>query len=287
MISLHRGRMSLTIAPEYGSNLVSWQANGQKLIYCDQEILNQHGYTGFYVLFPFPNRVRNKEYTFNHKKYSLKNLTVPRDYHHAFVRGHQWQFKQLSQTNATTWIDIQPSFPCWKNYPWHCRLTLKYTVKPNKIIIKYQVENLDKTELGFGFGLHPLFKNAQAIKIPAKYVMEADADLLPSGQLLPANLNQLTPVAQLDLDHAFTGLIKNQWPEIIMPHNLNITIRTSPDFTHCVVYTGEKNKFTCVESQTCSTDAHNLDSQGLTSVAHLIRVKPGGIHHGWVEYQIS
>ena len=285
MLILNNQRLCLNIDPQHGSNIVSFKVEKQELIYCDQQILNQHGYTGFYVLFPFPNRVRNKEYTFNHKKYSLKNLAVPKDYHHAFVRGHQWQFKQLSQTISKTWIEIQSGFPCWKNYPWHCCLTLKYTLKTDGVRIDYTVANLDKTQLGFGFGLHPLFKNAATIKVPAKYVMESDKNLLPTGKLFKADLNQLTPVKELNLDHVFTGLSGSQ--KVVFANGRKLTIRTSSDFTHCVVYTGEKEKFTCVESQTCSTDAHNLDSQGLTSVAHLIKVKPGGSHHGWVEYQIN
>ena len=115
--------------------------------------------------------------------------------------------------------------------------------------------------------------------------MDADQDLLPTGKLLPATLNDLTPVSKLDLDHVFTDLTGPQLVEF--PNGRKITISASPDFTHCVVYTGEKDQFTAVEQQTCSTDAHNLDSLGFTKEAHLIRVKPGGIHHGWVRYQIS
>lgn len=289
MIALKNSHLTLTIAPEYGSNMISFKVGKQELIYCDQTLLQNHDFTGNFVLWPFPNRVRDRRYQFNHRQYSLVKVQVPQGNFpliHGLVRDVVWQFTAGNNT-LTTWIDITPQFRYWQCWPWHSRLTLKYTLKTDRVRIGYAVTNLDKKELGFGFGLHPLFKNAKSIKVPAKYVMETDEDLLPSGKLLPANLNSLTPVADLNLDHVFTGLTKNKWPEVIMPNNIKIIIKTSPDFTHCVVYTGEKEKYTCVESQTCSTDAHNLDSQGLISEAHLIRVKPGGIRHGWIEYQIT
>lgn len=75
-------------------------------------------------------------------------------------------------------------------------------------------------------------------------------------------------------NHGFTGC-------------LTVKITTSKDFTHAVVYTGEKEKYTAVEQQTCSTDAHNLDARGFTKEAHLIRLKLGGIHHGWTKYTVN
>lgn len=287
MITLNNQRLSLTIDPQHGSNMISFQVEKQELIYCGQTLLQNHDFTGNFVLWPFPNRVRNRCYQFNNRQYSLAEVAVPRGNFpliHGLVRDETWQFTVGSDT-LTTWIDITPRFRYWQCWPWRSRLTLKYTLKTDGVRIVYTVTNFDKTELGFGFGLHPLFKNAKSIKVPAKYVMEADKDLLPSGRLLKADLNHLTSVSDLNLDHVFTGLTGNQ--QVNFNNGLKLTIKTSPDFTHCVVYTAEKNKFACVESQTCSTDAHNLDSQSLTSIAHLIRVKPGGAHHGWLEYQIN
>jgi len=287
MIALKNGRMSLTIAPEYGSNMISFKAGRQELIHCDQKLLQNHDFTGNFVLWPFPNRVRNRCYQFNNNQYSLAKVQVPRGNFpliHGLVREETWHFKTNKNT-LTTWINITPKFRYWQCWPWHSRLTLKYTLKTDGVRIGYTVVNLHKTELGFSFGLHPLFKNAQSLKVPAKYVMESDKDLLPTGKLFKANLNQLTPVKELNLDHVFTGLTGNQ--QINFNNGIRLTIKTSPDFTHCVVYTAEKDKFACVESQTGSTDAHNLDSRRFIKQAHLIRVKPGGAHHGWVKYQIN
>lgn len=287
MLLLKNKNITLTVAPEFGSNLISLKYKNQELIYTDKKLLKAHDFTGNFVLWPFPNRVRNRQYSFNGRQYSLKSVVVPRGNFpliHGLVRDEAWQFKQIKNKNIT-WLEITPKFRYWRCFPWRSRLTLTYSLLSSGVKIEYQVENLDQTELGFGFALHPLFKHAQAIKVPAKAVMAADTDLLPSAQLLPAALNQLTPVADLDLDHVFTNLTGPQ--TVTFANCLTLTISASPEFNHCVVYTGEKDKFACVESQTCSTDAHNLDASGYTKEAHLIRVKPGGLAHGWISYQIN
>lgn len=278
--------LTFKVEPRYGSNLKSLKYNDRELIYCDQKLLTSHDFTGNFVLWPFPNRVRDRRYQFNGREYSLAKVKVPRGNFpliHGLVRDEKWQVKQTA-TGLKTWIEIKPGFKYWECWPFKSRLSLEYKLGKNKLRISYKVENLGTKELGFGFALHPMFKDATAIKVPAKWVMEADEDLLPLGKLLPADLNELKPVAKLNLDHVFTGLTGPQ--TISFKNNLSLTISTSKDFTHCVVYTGEKEKFSCVESQTCSTDAFNLDAKGLKKEAHLIRLKRGGKHAGWIEYAV-
>jgi aldose 1-epimerase len=286
MLSLKNQSVNLSLAPEYGCNLTSFKYQNQELIATDLTLLKRHDFTGCFVLWPFPNRVKNRRYRFNGKSYSLKKVAVPRGnlpLIHGLVRDDVWQFSQ-AKNKVTAWTEITPCHRYWSCFPWRSRLTLIYALTDRGVQIEYQVDNLDQTELGFGFALHPLFKNARAVKVPARSVMAANQDLLPNGQLLPAKLNRLTPVNQLNLDHVFTNLTGPQVVEF--SDGLRLTISTSADFTHCVVYTGEKDKFTCVENQTCSTDAHNLEAQGFKAEAHLIRVKPGGSHRGWIKYSV-
>lgn len=263
--------ISFRVDPSHGNNLTSFKVDGQELIYCDQKLLKNNDFTGCFIMFPFPNRVRNREFIFNGRKYSLAKVKVPRGNYpliHGLVRDLKWK------DNA---VEL--------NFPWSCRLSVRYKAKKTGLCVDYAVKNLDKTELGFGFGVHPYWKDAVAIKVPAKWVMEADKELLPTGKLLAADLNQLTPVSELDLDHVFYGL--RPWTEVVFKNGLKLIIKTSADFTHCVVYTGEKDKFVCVEPQTCSTDAHNLDNLGFKKEAHLIRLKPGQTHRGWIDYEVK
>lgn len=278
IIVLKNKNLAAKIAPEYGSNLISFKIGKTELMYTNLSLLKKHDFTGCFNLWPFPNRVRNREYIFEKKKYFLKEVWVPRGNYpliHGLVQDQVWQFQQLSQTKAKTWLKITPDFKYFKSWPFPSRLTLTYSLLKSGIKINYQVDNLGDKTLGFGFALHPYFYKALSFSVPAKFVMVADKELLPSGKLLPADFTE-------PLDHVFTGITG---PAEIKFKKHKIIMKTSPDFTHCVIYTGEKPKSICVEPQTCSTDAFNLDNLGFAKEAHLIRVKAGEKVMGWVEYQ--
>jgi aldose 1-epimerase len=66
-----------------------------------------------------------------------------------------------------------------------------------------------------------------------------------------------------------------------------LTLRASAFFTHAVIYTPPAQPYFCVESQSCSTDAHNLHTRGLTAESHLATLKPGESLEAWIELQVE
>lgn len=287
MITLQSGTLTVTVAPELGSNMVSFSVGDQELLYCDPQLLKNHDFTGNFVLWPFPNRVRDRMYRFQNEHYSLEKVKVPRGNYpliHGLVRDEIWESEKTENT-LRTWLDITPSFRYWHEFPWRSRLSLIYKLTGHELLVTYQVENLDTRPMGFGFAIHPFFQNVLTLCVPAQFVMEADSELLPTGKLLAATLNQPTPIDQLELDDVFTGL--NGPQRIQFTNGIELITTFSKDFTHCVVYTKEKEKFVCVEPQTCSTDAHNLAAQGKNDIAHLITLEPGTIHSGWIRYEVK
>src|SRR5439155_18021173 len=68
------------IAPEFGSNLFRFRVGAHDLIYTDQELLTKRDFTGTFVLWPFPNRVRDKCYPYQGQRYSLENVHRPGGY---------------------------------------------------------------------------------------------------------------------------------------------------------------------------------------------------------------
>src|SRR5947209_870700 len=62
------------IAPEFGSNLFRFRVGEHDLIYTDQQLLKKRDYTGNFVLWPFPNRVRDKRYTYQVHNKSTRAL---------------------------------------------------------------------------------------------------------------------------------------------------------------------------------------------------------------------
>jgi aldose 1-epimerase len=303
-----RGPLEVGIAPEFGSNMFRFRADGLDLIYCETQALANHDYNGNFVLWPFPNRVRQRTWRWRGKTYSLENVATPQgDYSliHGLVRDRTWGFEEPTVTNdraiVKTFVEMKPGVPYFDCYPFPSRLTLTYTLTNNAVRIDFEVKNLGTEALPFGFALHPLFStlpsgtNNTAITLLARSVMETESDLLPTGKLLSVmehpklfDLSLPRQISDLNLDHVYTSLSPDR--NAIIDHrkqNLKINFSASHDFTHCVVYTGQKEKFICIEHQTCATDAINLYEQGFNDVAHLITLSPGESHHGYINYCIE
>jgi len=66
--------------------------------------------------------------------------------------------------------------------------------------------------------------------------------------------------------------------------NTRIEFKTSEEFGHIVLFTGDKNdNFVCIENQTCSTDAINLSAKGYTKESGL-QILNSPKHKGFIEY---
>ncbi len=297
------------IAPELGSNMFRFRVGEHDLIYTDQALLKDKDFTGNFVLWPFPNRVRNKRYTYRGQSYSLESVQRPRGNApliHGLVFDRPWRYSEPiigpDAVSVTTYLDVNNESPYYMAYPFDSRLSLTYTLTGTELSITYQVQNKSSRVLPFGFALHPYFstfsdKDDVLISIPAQAVMEADDELLLTGRIFDVNkimyamydLREPIAVGHLKLDHVYTWLNK---PALsILDYKklaMQLHISATDDFTHIVIYTLDQAPYLCVEYQTCSTDAINLHSQSadLRDAAHLLEVKAGEICSGTIRYTV-
>jgi aldose 1-epimerase len=121
--------------------------------------------------------------------------------------------------------------------------------------------------------------------------MEA-VELLPTGKLVDLQGSRFDARLgrSLDgfvIDDVFFGMKEASPARIHFEEaGLSIALKASPEFTHMVVYTPEEPWF-CVENQTCSTDAHNLYSQGFREESHLLIVPAGKSQSGSVQLEFQ
>ncbi len=301
----------ISIAPDLGSNMFRFRVGAHDLIYCDPELLTRTDFTGNFVLWPFPNRVRDKRYMYQGKSYSLEAVKRSQGNDvliHGLVLDRQWHYEQpvvqQDSISVTTFIDISPESPFYKSYPFDSRLSLTYTLTRQGITVAYRVENKSTKDMPFGFALHPYFstlsgKENTFVSIPATHVMEADTELLPTGRLLDVreimyamfDLRQAVAIANLKLDHVYTGLQHNGIATIeYKKERIRLDVSASEVFTHMVIFTPLPEKdgpFFCLENQTCSTDAMNLHNRGLEEMAHLLELHPGESSEGFIRYAVS
>jgi aldose 1-epimerase len=279
------------------------------LIYTDQVLLKNKNYTGNYVLWPFPNRVRDKRYTYQEQKYSLEDVHRPggdATLVHGLVFDRPWQYTQpvigSDAVSVTTYVDVNPDSPYYPDYPFESRLSLTFTLSGTELSVTYQVHNQSGRTLPFGFALHPYFstfadKHDVFLSIPAQAVMEEDDEMLPTGRIFDVNkvmyamydLREPVPVDYLKLDHVYTQLNK---PALsIVDYTslaMQLHISATDDFTHLVIFTPQQLHAICIEYQTCSTDAINLYHEGtaLREESHLLKVQPGATYSGTLRYNV-
>ncbi|HEX6553616.1 MAG TPA: hypothetical protein VF026_12695 [Ktedonobacteraceae bacterium] len=297
------------IAPEFGSNLFRFRVGEHDLISTDRHLLKKRDYTGNFVLWPFPNRIRDKRYTYEGQVYSLEDVQRPGGdaaLVHGLVFDRPWHFTQpvvgSDAVSVTTYVDINAESPHYTGYPFDSRLSLTYTLSGTELTVTYQVHNQSTRALPFGFALHPYFstfadKHEVFVSIPAQAVMEADDEMLPTGRIFDVNkvmyamydLREPMPVAYLKLDHVYTRL--NRPALSIVDYKklaMQLHISATDDFTHLVIFTPKHIPSFCIEYQTCSTDAINLHQQSsaLREAAHLLEVQPGETYSGALRYSV-
>jgi aldose 1-epimerase len=301
--------LSVKIAPELGSNLFSYRAGNYDLIYCEDELLKQKAFTGNFVLWPFPNRIRDKKYSYHGQEHSLADVPRPADQPvliHGLVYDRSWHYQQPvilhDKAQVITFIDITPESPYYAAYPFDSRLSLTYTLTSRGVAVSYTVHNKGQQTLPFGFALHPYFAlrsgtNNVTVSIPAETVMEADTMLLPTTRLLDVgtvmykmfDLREPRPVHTLKLDHVYTDLTPDISAVIHYPQqHMRLSLSATADFTHVVIYTPpDGGPFFCLENQTCATDAINLHARGLDQIGHLLEVKAGEEMSGTISYTVD
>lgn len=303
-----RRHLTVAIAPDLGSNMFRYRVGEHELIYCEPALLKRMAFTGNFVLWPLPNRVRDKRYSYQGQSYSLEGIErlVGDDLCvHGLVFDRPWQYDLPTLipdgVAVTTYVEVTPSSPHYDAFPFESRLALTYSLTREGISIAYEVHNRGAGALPYGFALHPYFATLSGpdetrVSIPASAVMEADDALLPTGRMLAVDgimyamfdLREPVPVGRLKLDHIYTRLNAGADATIEYPQQgLRLRLSATDEFTHMVIYTLGDGPYLCLENQTCSTDAHNLHSRGLADLAHLLELPPGETRGGEIRYNIE
>lgn len=100
------------------------------------------------TLFPHVGSLPEGKYTLNGKTYTSGN--------HGFAR-HAW-FELVETTNETVVLSLKnnPKLKA-ESYPFDFELRIQYQLTNKKLMIQYQIRNLDSCELPFEIGMHPAF----------------------------------------------------------------------------------------------------------------------------------
>ena len=296
--TLSQGETAIKVVPAAGANVESVVHRGAEYFHQPAELKDLPGVgSGNPILYPTPNRIKGASFEFEGKRYEF-----PKGGGGNFIHGlvHSEAFHvdstavQADSAEITCSLTFAPGGRPYELFPWEHTFRMKITVRNGSVRWDYEVDN-DKSRrnLPFGVAFHPYIAYQKSRKesyllVPAQSLMES-FNQLPSGKLLQLDgqpLDARTPVSLegYNSDDVFFGMSPEKPAKLeFRDVHRSITFKASPEFTHLVVWTPDR-PYLGIENQTCSTDAHNLASQGMNAVAHLQICPPGEKRSGSVEY---
>lgn len=99
------------------------------------------------VLFPFVGGLKNKEYRFEGKTYSMTQ--------HGFARDMDFELE--TQTESELWFTLESTEETLARYPFPFILNLGYRLEDSTVTVLWKVENPSEKQMYFSIGGHPAF----------------------------------------------------------------------------------------------------------------------------------
>ena len=258
--------------------------------------------SGIPILFPFPNRIASGQFRWGEREYQLPLPPGRPDAIHGFCHDHPWRVTARDEGAVTGTfqlsVDAPDRRPLW---PADFLIEVRYEVRGAALRSNIRVMNPDSRPLPWGFGTHPYFKLPLGAKGDAsKCLYRAAAhlrwplkDSLPWGQPVPppaeADLVRGIPHHSVPLDHVYTKLVPegNRHECVIVDEGSGLTMVQSfgVEFRELVVFTPPpRPNVVCLEPYTCTTNAINLEAQGVNAGWDVL--DPGTAFETWIDIEV-
>lgn len=299
------------ISSEVGFNCFSFQANvdDRMVDVIDAADGFEDGnkppsHSGIPLLFPFPNRIRSGRYSWDGVDYHLPESLVGYEGAgnaiHGFCLDRPWRVKEQTESSVTGVFQFSVDCPDRQSlWPADAEIEVKYSLNDGVLRSDITVRNPDTKPLPWGFGTHAYFKlplhpdstpDGCTVYAPVSKQWQLQ-DCLPTGQLIePKDPLKTSPrFGDLQLDDVYTnvepvdGIVTCR----IVDEECGIQLvqRCDHSFREIVAFTPPWTTAVCLEPYTCTTDAINLQQQGVD--AGLKVLGPGESWNGWIETAVG
>lgn len=305
---------SAKIAPQLGFNCYEFTAK----LNDSQEVAVIHAADGFEngdqplshsgipLLFPYPNRIRGGQYSWEGKDYELPETLVAYEGAgnaiHGFALDRPWRIVEQTESSVTAAFrisqDAPERLPLW---PTDGEIEIRYSLNNACLRADIVVHNPTNEPLPWGFGTHAYFRlpldsageaGRCTIHAPVtkKWVLD---ECLPTGEIVdpPADgrLSDSPLFDTLKLDDVYTGVQSDagvvECRIIDECNGVQVVQRCDDSFREIVAFTPPWTTAVCLEPYTCTTDAINLQQRGID--AGLQVLAPGASWKGWIEIAVG
>lgn len=218
------------------------------------------------VLFPIIGALKNGEYFFKNKRYSIPK--------HGFIRNNEnLIFKQIS--NNCIEYSLKYNEESLKNYPFQFEFNIRFRLIDNSILVEHEVINhSSEDEMYFSLGGHPAFKCPfNENEIYEDYYLEFEKiencrtwEVLPTGLInstthtLLENTNQLSLHKNLFDNDALILKEHNSKKVSLKSRKSNDSITIIyKDFHYLGIWAKPAANFICIEPWLGISDSYDTD----------------------------
>jgi aldose 1-epimerase len=224
------------------------------------------------VLAPWPNRIRDGEYTFDGVEYELAITEPERNTAlHGLVNWSRWHAVDVTPSSVTVECALVPV----PGYPWPLVLRTTWSVGPAGLTAAHEAANVGTVKAPFGLAVHPyLIIPGQRVEdlvleIPGQTRLLVDGRQLPIGAAKVAGTDydftggRRIGAAVLDL--AFGDPVRDEaghsFVRLLAPDGSGVACWADGSFNWWQVFTGDTldpprtRRSVAVEPMTCPADA--------------------------------
>ena len=257
---------------EVGGGLRAYAAGGRDVVdgYAEDEVSpDGAGQT----LAPWPNRLRDGQYTYNGHTYQLP-LSEPATHNaiHGLVRWLPWRLISQSDAEVTVGVDL----PAQPAYPWTISVTNRYALADDGLTVTHTAVNRAAEPAPYGLGFHPYVMPPAAggvndtwLGVPARSRLLLDGRGLPIGaaKVAGSEFDYMTPkrIGPAALDAAFGEVVRDDSGKSAVtlsgPDGPTTRVWADANFSWWQVYTSDttheprRRRSVAVEPMTCPPDA--------------------------------
>ncbi|MEN3609230.1 aldose 1-epimerase family protein [Plantactinospora sp. ZYX-F-223] len=262
------------VVVEVGGGLRAYRANGVDYLdgYAEDEL--PAGSAG-QVLAPWPNRIRDGQYTFAGQELQLP-LTEPQRHTaiHGLVNWLPWRLVEQRPDAVVVGCEM----PAQVGYPWPLSLRAQWQVGADGLRVRHEATNVGTAPCPFGFSVHPYLRLPGVAVDDLRLRVPGRSRLLLDGRLLPIGAAKVTGgeydfteprrIGRAVLDLAFGDLdpaLTHDWGSSVTLSGPDpeaaVSIWADPSFGWWQVFTGDTllgdryRRSVAVEPMTCPPDA--------------------------------
>jgi aldose 1-epimerase len=215
---LAHGEHRATIA-EVGASVRTYAVGGRDVVLPFDEGDLAPAFSGA-VLAPWPNRLRDGQYTWDGTEYQVP-VTEPDRMTALHGLVAQVRFDEVASEqgpDGTTSVTLRHETVPTPGYPWSLRIDVTYALSDAGLRVQVAATNLEATAAPYGIGFHPWLSPGDAavdactLRVDATSQVTVDDRLLPTGTRPLSGAEDRTtpqPLAGVALDDAFVDVTRD------------------------------------------------------------------------------